>query len=201
MTSHPTFHEAETDPHHDIYSKTVFGFWVYLMTDFMVFTTLFATYDVLHNKTFGGPSAKDLFNIHYTLVQTLIFLLSSFLIGLGGAAAHRKQRVTTLLLFGLTFFLGIIFMGMELNEFSRFIQQGYDWKKSAFLSIYFTIVGTFGLHLLFALLWIVVLLIPVIIHGVTQASVRRLTCLRMFWQFLGVVWIFIYTIIYLLGVR
>ncbi len=193
-------HEPETDPHQGTYSKTVFGFWVYIMTDFMLFTTLFATYDVLHNSVFGGPSARDLFNLHYTLLQTLIILTGSFVIGLGSAMAHRRHRSWTLILYFIAFLLGIVFFGMQLGEFGRIMGQGHDWKQSAFLSIYFTLVGTHALHVLFALVWFIVLLIPVIMHGVTDASIRRLTCLRMFWQFLGVVWIFIFTVVYLLGV-
>lgn len=193
-------HEPEPDPHHDLYSKTIFGFWVYLMTDFMLFATLFATYDVLHTSVFGGPSARDLFNLHYTLFQTLIILTGSFVIGLGGAMAHRRRRTATILLFILAFLLGFAFFGMQLGEFVHLIRQGHDWRQSAFLSIYFTIVGTHALHVLIALLWFVVLLIPVFADGLTEGSIRRLTCLRMFWQFLGIVWVFIFTVVYLLGV-
>jgi cytochrome o ubiquinol oxidase subunit 3 len=200
MTASETNAHEHPDPHHGVYSKTIFGFWVYLMTDFMLFTTLFATYDVLHNNVFGGPSARDLFNLHYTLVQTLVILTGSFVIGLGSAMAHRRARTGTILLFILAFILGIVFFGMQLGEFSRLVEQGHDWKQSAFLSIYFTLLGTHALHVLFALLWFIVLLIPVFVHGLTHANIRRLTCLRMFWQFLGVVWIFIFTVVYLLGV-
>ncbi len=194
-------HEAEPDPHHDIYSKTIFGFWVYIMTDFMVFATLFAAYDVLHNNVFGGPSARDLFNLHYTAIQTGIFLTSGFLIGLGCAMAHRRHRVGTLILFILAFLLGIAFLGMEIGEFVRLMKEGHDWTKSAFLSVYYTLVGTHALHVVFTLVWFIVLLVPVFVSGLTDAAIRRLTCLRMFWQFIGVVWIFIFTIVYLLGVH
>jgi len=194
-------HEHEPDPHHGLYSRTVFGFWVYLITDFMVFATLFATYDVLHDNVFGGPSARDLFYLPYNLVQTLIMILSGFIIGLGGAVAHRKHRSGTIILFAIAFLLGIAFFWMELGEFARLMAQGHDWKQSAFLSVYFTLVGTHALHIVFALAWFIVLIIPVCAHGLTAANIRRLTCLRMFWQFLGVVWIFIFTVVYLLGVK
>ena len=187
------------DAHEETYSKTVFGFWVYLLTDFVLFGTLFATYVVLRSGTYGGPSPKDLFNLPYTLIQTLILLISSFTSGLAGAMAHKGSKNWTVILFGITFLLGIIFMGMEWGEFSRFIGAGASWKRSAFLSAYFTLIGTHGVHMLFGLLWILVFIVPVVREGLTPVSVRRLTCLRMFWQFLNIIWIFIFSIVYLLG--
>lgn len=202
MTSpETTLHESDPDTHHDIYSKTIFGFWVYLLTDFMMFATFFATYAVLCNNTYGGPSAGELFNLPYTLIQTLLLLVSSLTIGLAGAFAHRKHKNWTIALFGVTFLLGIVFMGMELTEFTRFVNEGNSWQRSAFLSVFFTLVGVHGLHVLFGLLWFIVLLPPVWIHGLTPVSVRRLTCLRMFWQFLNIIWVFIFTIVYLMGVN
>jgi cytochrome o ubiquinol oxidase subunit 3 len=190
-------HESYPDPHHHIYSKTLFGFWVYLVTDFMLFATLFATYAVLHNSTYGGPSGAELFNLPFALTQTIILLLSSFTCGLAGASAHRKNKNGTIAFFAITFLLGIAFMAMELTQFSHFISEGNSWKRSAFLSAFFTIVGTHGIHMVFALLWTIVLLIPVSREGVTSVSIRRLTCLRMFWQFLNVVWVFIFTIVFM----
>lgn len=195
-------HENYPDTHHDAYSRTTFGFWVYLMSDFILFGALFAAYVVLSNSTFGGPSAKDLFHLPFTLVQTLLLIFGSFTAGLAGASAHRQQKNRTLLFFGLTFLLGSAFMGMELNEFSRFSSAGNGWDQSAFLSAYFTLIATHGLHVLFGLLWIIVLLIPVCLEKeISQASVRRLTCLRMFWQFVNVIWVFIFSFVYLMGVR
>ncbi|MCX6990898.1 MAG: cytochrome c oxidase subunit 3 [Chlamydiae bacterium] len=191
--------EGYADTHHDLYSKTVFGFWVYLVTDFVLFGTFFATFAVLHNNTYGGPGAAQLFKLPFALIQTLLLLTAAFLSGLGGAAAHRKNKGATIAFFALTMVLGIIFMGMELNEFSRLIKAGHGWEKSAFLSIFFTLVGTHGLHVLFAILWVIALLIPVIKDGITAESLRRLTCLRMFWQFLNIVWVFIFTFVYFMG--
>jgi len=189
---------------HDVdaesYDKTLFGFWVYILTDFIMFASIFATYVVLQYGTNGGPSGRELFNLPFTLVQTLILLLSSFTAGLGGAAAHRKDKKMTIALFGLTFLLGIVFMGMEITSLNQLAQAGHTWHKSAFLSSFFTLVGTHGLHMVFALLWVLVLLPPVFLHGLTPVSIKRLTCLRMFWQFLNVVWIFVFTIVYLMGV-
>jgi cytochrome o ubiquinol oxidase subunit 3 len=188
------------DPYHDAYSRTVFGFWMYLLTDFILFGTLFATYAVLKDGTYGGPSARDLFNIPVTLVQTLVLLLSSYTVGLAGAFAHRKNKGCTILFFLLTAALGVIFACMEYSELARFISEGHTWKKSAFLSSYFTLIGTYGVHLLFAILWVVVLLPTVWIEGLSHVSIRRLTCLKMFWQFLNIIWFFIFCFIYLMGV-
>jgi len=157
----PASHESYPDIHHDNYSRTTFGFWVYLMSDFILFGALFAAYVVLAGSIHGGPSAKDLFQLPYTFVQTCVLLLSSFFAGLAGASAHRKHKSRTMLFFAITFLLGIVFMGMEFNEFSRFASAGHGWDQSAFLSAYFTLVGTHGLHVLFGLLWVIVLLFPV----------------------------------------
>jgi cytochrome o ubiquinol oxidase subunit III len=185
----------------EVYSKTIFGFWVYLLTDCMFFAAFFAAYVVLHNATAGGPSSRDLFYLPFTLVQTLILLICSLFSGLGRAAAHRNDKKGTLIYYGITFLLGILFMGMEMTEFSRMISHGFSWKRSAFLSAFFTLLGTHGLHIIFGLLWILVLLFPVCRYGLTAVDVRRLTCLTMFWQFLNIVWIFIFSIVYLLGVN
>lgn len=184
------------DTHHDVYSKTVFGFWMYLLTDFILFGTFFASYVVLREGTYGGPSAKVLFDLKLALIQTLILLICSFTSGLAGVYAHRKNKNGTTGFFILTFLLGIVFTVMQFQEFGRLINSGNSWQRSAFLSAFFTLVGTHIAHILFALLWILVLLLPVIRDGLTSINIRRLTCLRMFWQFLNIVWVFIFTIIY-----
>lgn len=189
----PIVHEAYPDPNHGIYSKTVFGFWIYILTDFILFGTLFATYSVLRSSTFGGPSGHDLFRLPYMLIQTFILLISSFTVGLAGASAHRQNKKWTISFFAITFLLGIVFVGMELSDFTRLINGGNHWRRSAFLSIFFTLVGTHALHMIFALLWVIVLIVPVWREGITPVSVRRLTCLKMFWQFLNIIWVFIFT--------
>lgn len=202
MTNSETIsHESYPDTHHDVYSKTVFGFWVFLLTDFVLFATLFASYSVLHNNTYGGPSARELFHPSYTLIQTLVLLTSSFTSGFAGVFAHRKNKKWILIFFLITFFLGAIFLSMLFSEFSRLLEGDNGWKRSAFLSAFFTIVGTHGIHVIFALLWILVFLPQVYRQGITNVTLRRITCLRMFWQFLNVIWVFIFTIVYLMGVR
>ena len=195
MSAH---NENYPDTHHDVYSKTVFGFWLYLLTDFVLFGVLFAVYIVLKNSTFGGPSAQELFNLPLRFGQTLILLTSSYMIALGGAFAHRNDRKKTVVFFCLAFLLGLAFMVMMQNEFSVLTNAGNDMAQSAFLSAFFTLVGTFAIHMLFALLWVIVLIVPVCYKGLNAVCIKRLTCLRMFWQFLNIVWIFIFSIVYLL---
>lgn len=194
-------HPRYPDTHHSAYSKTIFGFWIYLLTDFVMFATFFACYVVLYKNTYGGPSAAQILNLPFALTQTFLLLACSFTSGLGGAAAHRRNKAQTLGFFAITFVFGLLFMALEYLEFSRILQSGNGWDKSAFLSSFFTLVGMHGLHMVFALLWIPVLLIPVILNEITPESIKRLTCLRMFWQFLNIVWIFIFTIVYLMGVK
>ncbi len=191
--------ESYPDPHHDTYSKTMFGFWLFLLTDFMLFATIFSVYAVLQNSTFGGPSAKDLFSLDHALVQTLVILVSALTVGLGGVYTHRKSKASALGLFTVTFVLGVVFLGMEISEFVRLVNSGDSWHNSAFLSAYFTLVGTHVFHVVFGLLWFIVLLLPAITQGLTDVNIRRLTCLRMFWQFVNIIWVFIFSVVYLLG--
>jgi cytochrome o ubiquinol oxidase subunit 3 len=192
-------HHSPYDIDVENYDKTLFGFWLYILTDFIMFATIFATYVVLYG-THVGTSGKEIFNLPLVLIQTLILLFSSFTAGLGGAAAHKRDKKMTILLFGLTFLLGLFFMVVEGISFNQLIKNGFMWHKNGFLSGYFTLVGTHGLHMLFALLWVLVLLPPVFRKGLTGLSIKRLTCLRMFWQFLNIVWVFIFTVVYLIGV-
>ena len=182
------------------YDKTVFGFWVYLMTDCILFATFFAAYAVLHNQTAGGPSSKELFDLPYALQETLLLLLSSYTSGLAMLATYRKKFYHTLIAMGITFLLGAGFLAMELHEFNKFIQDGNSWQRSAFLSSYFSLVGCHGLHITCGLLWMFIMMIVTYLRGFRNSTIRRLTCLNMFWHFLDVIWIFIFTIVYLMGV-
>jgi cytochrome o ubiquinol oxidase subunit III len=179
--------------------RTLFGFWIYLMTDLIMFAALFATFAVLRNNTFGGPAGKELFSLPYVLIETLILLTSSFTCGLGMIAAHRKSKKGVLWMFGVTLALGLSFLGMEINEFTRLFSEGNSFQRSGFLSSFFTLVGTHGLHITFGSLWMVLVLIHILRKGLTEGNIRKLTLLSLFWHFLDVVWIFIFTIVYLLG--
>jgi cytochrome o ubiquinol oxidase subunit 3 len=197
-TATPSLHQE----HHqyEIYSRTILGFWLYLMTDCILFATLFAAYAVLHNHTFGGPTSQELFNPSYALIETLILLTSSFVCGLAVLMAHRHQKNKTLIFFGLTFLLGLSFLGLEIREFHQLVQEGHDWQRSAFLSSYFTLVGTHGLHITFGLLWMIVMMVLIFYRGLHIVNLKKLMCLGLFWHFLDVIWIFIFTIVYLMGV-
>lgn len=191
--------EVATNAEQRTEHKNVFGFWVYLMTDCILFATLFVVYVVLHNNTFGGPSGQALFDMPFVLVETLILLTSSFTCGLAMLAARRHDKTGTLVWFGVTFLLGAAFLGLELSEFSNLVQEGHSWRTSGFLTAFFTLVGTHGLHITVGLLWMIALITQIVRQGFTGGNVRRLTMLSMFWHFLDVVWIFIFTIVYLMG--
>lgn len=190
---------APTNIDHAAKDKTVFGFWVYLMTDCLLFGSLFATYAVLRNNTFGGPSGSELFSMPMVLVETLVLLTSSFCCGLAMLAVHEGRKNNALLWFGFTFLLGVTFLVLEISEFSHLVTEGNSWTRSGFLSAFFTLVGTHGLHITFGLLWMAVMGIQVLRRGLSSSVVRRLTLLSMFWHFLDVIWIFIFTMVYLMG--
>ena len=179
--------------------KTVFGFWVYLMTDCVLFASLFATYAVLHHNTFGGPNGQSLFSMPNVLAETLILLTSSFTCGLAMLAARKHDQSATLFWFGVTFVLGLAFLALELTEFRHLVAEGNSWRRSGFLSSFFTLVATHGLHISIGLLWIVVMIFRTLKKGLVTSTLKQLTMLSMFWHFLDVVWIFIFTIVYLFG--
>lgn len=189
----------QNDPHDDVYQRTIFGFWLYLMSDCVLFATLFAAYAVLHNNTYGGPGSLELFNLPYILTETLILLVSSFTCGIGMLFARHQEKSRALGCFCLTFLLGLSFLLLELNEFNALVQEGNSWQKSAFLSAYFTLVGTHGLHITAGLLWILVLAIQILSTGLTLVQHKRLMCFSLFWHFLDVIWIFIFSFVYLMG--
>jgi cytochrome o ubiquinol oxidase subunit 3 len=181
-------------------SKTVFGFWIYLMTDCILFATLFATYAVLRHSTYGGPDGQEIFSLPLVLSMTLVLLSSSFSAGLGLLAARRGDHRQVLAWFGLTFLLGAAFLTLEIREFAHLASEGNSWRASAFLSAFFTLVGTHGAHITAGLVWMLTLVPRAVSRGLGPVDLRRLTCLALFWHFLDVVWIFIFTIVYLLGV-
>ena len=185
--------------HHDTGGNTVFGFWLYLMTDCILFACVFATYAVLVNHTAGGPSGKDIFELPYVLGETALLLVSSCTYGFAMIAAHRGFKGQTLAWLAATFVLGAGFIGMELNEFHHLIAEGFGPDKSAFLSSFFTLVGMHGLHVTAGLVWMVIMMLQVSKRGLTDRNNTRLMCLSLFWQFLDIVWICVFTIVYLMG--
>lgn len=181
-------------------SKTLFGFWVYLMTDCILFASLFATFAVLRGNTANGPGGEDIFSLPFVLAETLILLTSSFTAGLGILAVRKRDTSRVMLFFGITFALGVAFLTLELNEFAHLASEGNSWHRSAFLSAFFTLVGTHGAHITAGLIWMAVLLTKVRSHGLSKSSVKRFMMLGLFWHFLDVIWIFIFSIVYLIGV-
>ncbi len=188
------------DPHQDTFSKTVLGFWMYLMTDCLLFAAFFTTYAVLHNSTFGGPTSKELFSLSKSFVETMILLLSTVACGLGVIAAVKSDAKRVISWFAVTFLLGATFVGLELHEFNHLIQEGNSWTRSAFLTSFFSIVGLHGLHVSVGLLWMAVMMAQLFFQGVTVFTFRRVVVFSMFWHFLDLVWIFIFTFVYLMGV-
>lgn len=176
------------------------GFWIYLMTDCILFGCLFATYAVLHNNTFGGPAGRDLFDMPFVLSETLLLLTSSFTCGLAVVASRRALKTQVLAWITITFLLGAAFLTLELNEFINLAAEDHSWQASAFLSSFFTLVGTHGAHISVGLLWALVLGWQFIKQGFTAGTTRRLVLFSLFWHFLDVIWIFIFTIVYLMGV-
>lgn len=187
------------EEHHVLDEKIRFGFWVYLMTDLIMFGALFATYAVLHTSTFGGPDGKELFSMPFVLGETMILLVSSFTCGIAMLSAQHGKKVRALVLLVTTFLLGVSFLAMELTEFTKLVLEGNSWTRSAFLSSFFTLVGTHGLHIASGLLWLTILIVYIAYKGLTDSAVRKLTLFALFWHFLDIVWIFIFTIVYLMA--
>lgn len=176
------------------------GFWLYLMTDIMVFASLFATYIILRPGTNGGPAASDIFNLELIMVSTFLLLVSSLTSGLAFLALKAGDAKKSLRLLGATIVLGIGFLTLELYEFGELILHGHGPAHSAFLSAFFTLVGTHGLHILVGIIWAIALGDFITKKGATPDSIRKFSLFTVFWHFLDLVWIFIFTIVYLLGV-
>ena len=184
-------HEAEAN------DRAMFGFWVYLMTDLLMFAILFAVYAVLHNNTVGGETGRELFSLPLALTETIILLTSSFTCGIAMIAVRKGNKAQTIGWFMVTFLLGLAFLTLELREFSALIHEGHTLRSNAFMSSFFVLVGTHGLHIISGLLWMAVTLGYTIKRGLTASMTRKLSMLSLFWHFLDIVWIFIFTIVYL----
>ena len=186
------------EPHPE--NGTSLGFWLYLMSDVLIFAALFATYGVLGRSYAGGPTGAELFSLPLVAVNTAFLLVSSLTFGLAMLQKQKKNVGGTLLWLGVTGLLGLAFVAVELYEFAHLIHEGLTPQTSAFGSAFFTLVGTHGLHVSFGLIWLVVLMVQIKQKGLIHANVRRINCLSMFWHFLDVVWIGVFTFVYLIGV-
>jgi len=192
-------HEIDTRPPGAGELKA-FGFWLYLMSDLVLFAALFATYAVVGGNTAGGPGGNVLFDLKYTFAETTLLLLSSTTCGIAIWAMHEGRRQVMTRWLVLTLFLGLGFLGMEVKEFADLLAAGHGPGRSAFLSAFFTLVGTHGLHVLGGSVWLAVLLVQVGARGLTAPVRSRLMRLSMFWHFLDIVWVGVFTIVYLMGV-
>ncbi|VWX62655.1 cytochrome o ubiquinol oxidase subunit III [Burkholderiales bacterium 8X] len=186
------------DEHHPE-NGTLLGFWLYLMSDCLVFACLFAVYAVLGRSYAAGPSGADLFDLPLVALNTSLLLLSSITYGFAMLEMQKKRVGTVLAWLGITGLFGLGFIAVELYEFSHLIHEGAVPQRSAFLSAFFALVGTHGLHVTFGIVWLVTLMVQVKRHGLIAENRRRLMCLSMFWHFLDVVWIGVFTFVYLMG--
>lgn len=191
MNKHELEHEEAAN------DRALFGFWLYLMTDLLMFAVLFAVYAVLHNSTFGGEVGRQLFSLHMALIETMLLLTSSFTVGIGMIAARQGNKQQVLFWFGITFALGLAFLSLEIKEFSALIREGHGFRSNAFMSSFFALLGTHGLHITAGLLWMGTTLVYIMKRGLNSNMVRKLTMLSLFWHFLDIVWIFIFTVVYL----
>ncbi|WP_440110890.1 cytochrome o ubiquinol oxidase subunit III [Acidovorax sp. BL-A-41-H1] len=179
---------------------TALGFWLYLMSDCLIFAALFATFGVLGRSYAAGPTGAQLFDLTLVAINTAFLLLSSITFGFAMLRKQQKDVRGTLAWLAITGVLGLCFLGLELYEFAHLIGQGATPQRSAFLSAFFALVGTHGLHVTFGVIWLVVLMVQINKHGLIPENNRRLMCLSMFWHFLDVVWIGVFTFVYLMGV-
>ncbi|MCZ8515128.1 cytochrome o ubiquinol oxidase subunit III [Paenibacillus filicis] len=193
--------QHEHHEHHvDQEGLKVLGFWIFLVTDCLLFGTLFATYVVLRTHTDGGPIGKEIFEMPGVIAETFILLTSSFTSGLAMLEMHKGNRKGLIVWLIVTAILGLAFVGLEINEFAKLAADGATIYRSAFLSSFFTLVGTHGLHVSVGIVWMIGIMIQLSRHGITPVTTRKVTIIGLYWHFLDVVWIFLFTVVYLMGV-
>jgi cytochrome o ubiquinol oxidase subunit 3 len=192
------FYDLDEHEHPEGYS-TMLGFWMYLMSDCLIFAMLFATYGVLGHSYAGGPGPRQLFELPLVALNTAMLLFSSITYGFAMLAMNQNKVGQTQLWLFVTALFGAAFLTIELTEFASLIHEGATPQRSAFLSSFFTLVGTHGLHVTFGLVWLFTLMVQIGRKGLIQANRRRLMCLSLFWHFLDVIWIGVFTFVYLMG--
>jgi cytochrome o ubiquinol oxidase subunit 3 len=193
-----SFYDLDEHEHPEGHS-TMLGFWIYLMSDCLIFAILFACYAVLGGNYAAGPGPKDLFDLPLVALNTAMLLFSSITYGFAMLAVQRGAKGQVLGWLFVTLLFGLAFLSIELYEFAHLIHEGATPQRSAFLSAFFTLVGTHGLHVTFGSIWLVTLMVQVSSRGLIEANKRRLMCLSLFWHFLDVIWIGVFTFVYLLG--
>ncbi len=178
-----------------------YGFWIFLLSDIVMFSGLFAAYAVLSDQTAGGPAGRDLFNLRNVFTETMCLLLSSYTCGLGALSAERRQRDRFYVFAALTLMLGAAFLFIESSEFASMVSKGAQPSRSAFLSAFFTLVGMHGAHVTSGLVWLGYMVLQVVVKGLRPHVLRRLLCFSLFWHALDIVWIGVLTLVYLMGAR
>lgn len=193
------------DDHHDhdavVTANATLGFWIYIMTDLILFATLFIGFQVLREHSAGGATQYEVFkeSLGFVFVETLVLLTSSFTFGMAHLAQAQKNIGKLQFWLCATFVLGAVFIGMEVYEFKHLIHAGQGPQVSAFLTSYFSLVGTHGLHVTSGLIWLAVIIFQIKKFGLNATTNRRLMMLSIFWHFLDIVWVCVYTEVYLLG--
>ena len=194
----PSASEADPAPKRIV---VAYGFWIFLLSDFVMFSALFASYAVLVRATAGGPTGAQLFNQVSVAIETACLLASSYTCGLMSLAIGSRSRVGTYLGALVTFVLGAAFLALEIREFAGMIAQGATPERSAFLSAFFTLVGCHGLHVAAGLIWLTVMMAQVATKGFRGKVEHRLLCFSLFWHALDIIWVGLFTVVYLMGVQ
>jgi cytochrome o ubiquinol oxidase subunit III len=178
-----------------------YGFWIFLLSDIVMFSALFAAYAVLVHATAGGPSGAGLFNQVNVAIETGCLLASSYTCGLMSLSVNARRRPAIYLFAAVTFVLGAAFLTLEIREFADMIARGAAPQRSAFLSAFFTLVGCHGLHVAAGLVWLTVMMVQVAVRGIRATVERRLLCFALFWHALDIIWVWLFTVVYLMGVQ
>jgi cytochrome o ubiquinol oxidase subunit 3 len=196
-------HEIGHGGGHGLMAKRIitgYGFWIFLLSDIVMFSAFFASYAVLEGKTAGGPSGRDLFDLGNVGVETACLLLSSFTCGIASIGAQRRNNVWFYGAMAATFVLGLAFIILEVREFVGLVAIGAGPQRSAFLSAFFALVGCHGLHVSGGLLWLLTMMAQVYAKGYRPDIMRRILCFSLFWHALDIIWVALFTVVYLMGV-
>ena len=178
-----------------------YGFWIFILSDFVLFSALFATFAVLSGRTAGGPSGSEVINLTHVFIETMCLLFSSYAAGLGALSAERRQLDRFLVFSVFTFVLGAAFLFIEISDFVDMVRVGAGPSRSAFLSAFWALVGTHGAHVTGGLIWFIYMVAQVIAKGLQPRVLRRLLCFSLFWHALDIVWVGVLTVVYLMGVQ
>lgn len=210
MTSAVATHGHGHDPHHLAMHDTAagpapkrivtgYGFWIFLLSDMVMFAAFFATYAVLVDQTAGGPTGRELFDLRNVAIETGCLLASSFTCGMASIAAEARSRLWFQIAMAVTCVLGLVFLALEGREFADLVRQGAGPTRSAFLSAFFTLVGCHGLHVSAGILWLLTMMAQVVAKGFRADIQRRILCFALFWHALDIIWVAVFTVVYLLG--